>query len=107
MVLHNLAPYPEITLDIEGNLPPTDSRFRPDQRLFENGQVDLAESEKARLEQNQRERRKNPQHAPKWFERREDQYREGGDGMTWQFNGLYWKRPWKKGVGKEGMNIFA
>ena len=33
---------------------PTDSRFRPDQRLLENGDVDAASSEKFRLEEKQR-----------------------------------------------------
>ena len=35
-------------------LPPTDSRFRPDQLALENGQTELASSEKARLEEKQR-----------------------------------------------------
>jgi hypothetical protein len=32
-------------------LPPTDTRFRPDQRALENGDFKLAASEKERLEQ--------------------------------------------------------
>ena len=39
-------------------LPPTDSRFRPDQRALENGEFHLAASEKHRLEEKQREARK-------------------------------------------------
>ncbi|KXS17775.1 Oxysterol-binding protein [Gonapodya prolifera JEL478] len=98
----------EITADIAAELPPTDSRKRPDQRLYENGDIESAEAEKARLEQAQRERRKlSPNHKPRWFEKREDPYREGGDGMTWQYNGRYWDRPWKSGLGTEGMEIFA
>ena len=37
---------------------PTDTRFRKDQKLMENGKLDLADQEKARLEQLQREQRK-------------------------------------------------
>ena len=33
---------------------PTDARYRPDQRLLENGDVDAASSEKFRLEEKQR-----------------------------------------------------
>lgn len=39
-------------------LPPTDSRFRTDQRALEEGNLELAASEKTRLEQKQREVRK-------------------------------------------------
>jgi hypothetical protein len=39
-------------------LPPTDTRFRPDQRALENGDFKLAESEKHRLEEKQRAVRK-------------------------------------------------
>ncbi len=37
---------------------PTDSRFRPDQRLLENGKIDEASNEKFRLEEKQRAARK-------------------------------------------------
>lgn len=36
-------------------LPPTDSRLRPDQRFLENGEYEVANSEKLRLEQRQRQ----------------------------------------------------
>jgi hypothetical protein len=36
---------------MEEKLPPTDARFRPDQRALENGDYDLAASEKHRLEE--------------------------------------------------------
>nr|CAH8866678.1 unnamed protein product [Trichobilharzia regenti] len=39
-------------------LPPTDSRYRPDLRLFEMGKIDEAASEKLRLEEKQRHVRK-------------------------------------------------
>jgi hypothetical protein len=46
-----------LTPSLEQKLPPTDSRLRPDLRAWENGNLDLATSEKTRLEDNQRQRR--------------------------------------------------
>lgn len=69
----------EIT-DIEkGKLPPTDSRLRPDQRATELGELDEAETWKTRLEEKQRERRREYEergdvHKPRWFVKV-----EGGD----------------------------
>jgi hypothetical protein len=40
---------------VQEKLPPTDSRLRPDQRYLENGEFDMANSEKLRLEQRQRQ----------------------------------------------------
>ncbi|TNV78916.1 hypothetical protein FGO68_gene10452 [Halteria grandinella] len=53
-------------------LPPTDTRFRPDQRALENGDFALATKEKARLEEKQRATRKQKEkdgikHVPKYF----------------------------------------
>ena len=53
-------------------LPPTDSRFRPDQRALELNDDELAVEEKARLEGGQRERRERREenkevHRPQWF----------------------------------------
>ncbi|CAG8732187.1 2909_t:CDS:2, partial [Racocetra fulgida] len=54
---------------------PTDSRFRPDQRAMESGLYDLASSEKVRLEEKQRGKRKKREngllndHEPSWFTR--------------------------------------
>lgn len=58
-------------------LAPTDSRWRPDQRALENGDLKLAASEKNRLEEKQRAvrryREKNKiEYAPKYFEEKED-----------------------------------
>ena len=39
-------------------LPPSDSRLRPDQRALESGDLDLANTEKDRLEEKQRQLRK-------------------------------------------------
>ncbi|XP_028117668.1 oxysterol-binding protein-related protein 1C-like isoform X3 [Camellia sinensis] len=45
----------ELTPRLKEKLPPTDSRLRPDQRCLENGEYDMANSEKLRLEQRQRQ----------------------------------------------------
>ncbi|KAL2080436.1 hypothetical protein ACEWY4_024229 [Coilia grayii] len=69
-------------------LPPTDTRFRPDQRMLEEGDVGGAEEQKDRIEGLQRERRKllqdnNTSHQPKFFKRSEDD--------TWVSNRTYWE----------------
>lgn len=84
----------EITSLEKGKLPITDTRYRPDQRLFENGKVSEAEDEKIRVEQFQRERRKqyevqNKSWVPFWFELRSDAYSPNGD--SWQYKGGYWE----------------
>lgn len=66
----------EITPDIDGILPPTDTRLRLDQRLLEEGLVEKAEAEKLRLEQRQRDTRKAMELAdqawvPAWFEKKD------------------------------------
>jgi hypothetical protein len=48
----------QITPIEEGHLPPTDSRLRPDQQMYENGEIDKAEKSKLDLEERQRQRRK-------------------------------------------------
>ncbi|KAK8919173.1 Oxysterol-binding protein-related protein 1C [Platanthera zijinensis] len=45
----------ELTPGLKELLPPTDSRLRPDQRFLKNGEFDMANSEKSRLEQRQRQ----------------------------------------------------
>ncbi|XP_041496603.1 oxysterol-binding protein-related protein 3 isoform X4 [Microtus oregoni] len=67
-------------------LPPTDTRFRPDQRLLEEGNIEEAEVQKQRIEQLQRERRRvleenNLEHQPRFF-------RKSSDDM-WVSNGTY------------------
>jgi hypothetical protein len=62
----------EITEIEDGFLPPTDSRLRPDQRAYEDGEVDRAEALKATLEERQRARRRVMEEhgqpwVPKWF----------------------------------------
>lgn len=46
------------TDEMEGVIAPTDARFRPDQRMLENGLGDEADEEKIRLEVKQRAARK-------------------------------------------------
>eukprot|EP00058_Branchiostoma_floridae_P019892 XP_002605382.1 hypothetical protein BRAFLDRAFT_74202 [Branchiostoma floridae] len=53
----------ELTPDLKTALPPTDTRFRPDQRLLEEGQVQRAQNEKVRLEQMQRMREREREEA--------------------------------------------
>lgn len=80
----------ELTSDIVGKLPPTDSRFRPDVRALENGDLEEAEDQKTRVEEMQRERRRQGQdRQSRWF-------RQEGD--EWVYSGGYWEaraRGWK------------
>uniref|UniRef100_A0A3B4TIF0 Oxysterol-binding protein n=1 Tax=Seriola dumerili TaxID=41447 RepID=A0A3B4TIF0_SERDU len=69
-------------------LPPTDTRFRPDQRLLEEGNPEAAEEQKQRIEQLQRERRKvlqdnNMMHQPRFFKKSKDD--------TWVSDNTYWE----------------
>ncbi|KAI8071203.1 Oxysterol-binding protein-domain-containing protein [Gongronella butleri] len=92
----------EITSLEKGKLPITDTRFRPDQRLYEEGRVDEADAEKQRIEQKQRERRKQfeiqgVQWTPRWFTLQDDPYNEPSfvspDNTvpkSWVFNQEYW-----------------
>ncbi|OKL58366.1 hypothetical protein UA08_06234 [Talaromyces atroroseus] len=74
-------------------LPPTDTRLRPDQRAMEDGEYDFAASEKHRVEEKQRAKRreremKGEEFLPKWFQRAKcpitgEEY--------WQSSGQYWK----------------
>jgi hypothetical protein len=86
----------EITELEKGKLPPTDCRLRPDQRAAERGDLDDAESWKARLEEKQRMRRKELEdrgviHRPRWFAKV-----DGGDEgeEVWKLKGGkdgYWE----------------
>ena len=98
----------EIT-DLERNkLPITDTRYRPDQRLYENGLADEADEEKQRIEQKQRDRRKEFEQKgvvwkPRWFTLQDDEYSdplfippaEGqappSTGQSFQYTGQYWQ----------------
>ncbi|GLT84999.1 hypothetical protein SLE2022_032020 [Rubroshorea leprosula] len=76
----------ELTPGLKEKLPPTDSRLRPDQRYLENGEYEMANSEKLRLEQRQRLARKMQERGwkPRWFARD-----KGSD--TYRYLGGYWE----------------
>ncbi|XP_044510615.1 oxysterol-binding protein-related protein 1C-like isoform X2 [Mangifera indica] len=59
----------ELTPGLKEKLPPTDSRLRSDQRHLENGEYEMANSEKLRLEKRQRQARKMQESGwkPRWF----------------------------------------
>ncbi|KAM9434822.1 oxysterol-binding protein-related protein 3a [Clarias gariepinus] len=78
----------ELNESIRPFLPPTDTRFRPDQRLLEEGDVAGAEEQKERIESLQRERRRSLEekgltHTPRFFKWSEDD--------SWISNGTYWQ----------------
>ncbi|CEP09495.1 hypothetical protein [Parasitella parasitica] len=94
----------EITAIEKDKLPKTDSRYRPDQRLYEQGEADKADEEKLRIEKLQRETRASYAERgipwnPRWFKLEQDPYEEAGIfnissdvdvGQSWQFTGEYW-----------------
>ncbi|XP_036897176.1 oxysterol-binding protein-related protein 3 isoform X4 [Sturnira hondurensis] len=76
----------ELDPSLKTFLPPTDTRFRPDQRFLEEGKVEEAEIQKQRIEQLQRERRRvlqenNMEHQPRFFRKSDDD--------SWVSNGTY------------------
>ncbi|CAI0395541.1 unnamed protein product [Linum tenue] len=76
----------ELIPGLKEKLPPTDSRLRPDQRYLENGEFEMANSEKLRLEQRQRQARKMQERGwrPRWFAK------ENGND-TYRYIGGYWE----------------
>lgn len=85
----------ELTEELKKSLPPTDSRFRPDIRLLELGDLDTAAEEKSRVEEKQREVRKEMKkskktYAPLWFNLAKNA--QGKD--EWRFNQKYFDRKW-------------
>ncbi|XP_056597824.1 oxysterol-binding protein-related protein 3a [Triplophysa dalaica] len=77
----------ELEESLKPLLPSTDTRFRPDQRLLEEGDITGAEEHKERIEVLQRERRRalqenNITYSPRYFKRAEDD--------SWVSNGTYW-----------------
>ncbi|XP_073290095.1 oxysterol-binding protein-related protein 1C [Primulina huaijiensis] len=76
----------EIMPGMKEKFPPTDSRLRPDQRCLENGEYDMADAEKLRLEQRQRQARKMQESGwkPRWFAKD----RETG---SYHYLGGYWE----------------
>ncbi|XP_025080821.1 oxysterol-binding protein-related protein 6-like isoform X2 [Pomacea canaliculata] len=81
----------ELDMEQARFLPPTDSRFRPDQRLMEEGKIQEAEIEKNRLENLQRERRKKAEEMghdqqSRWFKKTMQDGKE-----MYEFTGKYWE----------------
>ncbi|KAK7463810.1 Oxysterol-binding protein 3 [Stygiomarasmius scandens] len=84
----------EMSPDVVNKMPPTDSRLRPDVRALEEGDLDTAESEKSRVEEMQRDRRrKGKESQPRWF-------KQAGD--EWIYAGGYWEA---RAKGWKGTNI--
>lgn len=81
----------ELTDGLRAKLPSTDSRFRTDVRALENGELPLADEEKLRIEDTQRQRRSaGTERNPRWF-----QLVEG----EWRYVGGYWEarqQGWKE-----------
>uniref|UniRef100_A0A3P9LFL2 Oxysterol-binding protein n=1 Tax=Oryzias latipes TaxID=8090 RepID=A0A3P9LFL2_ORYLA len=83
----------ELCPELKDVLPRTDARFRPDQRQYlEEGNLEMAASEKQRIEEGQRIRRKwneenNIKHEPRFFKKVMDtNHRE-----RWVSNNTYWE----------------
>jgi oxysterol-binding protein 1 len=93
----NLTPF-VLTLNavpdnLRPHLAPTDTRLRPDQRAMEDGEYDLAATEKNRVEEKQRAtRRRREAHGeefvPRWFSK--SRCKQTGEEF-WLFNGDYWR----------------
>lgn len=92
----NLTPF-GVTLNalpdnLRPHLAPTDTRLRPDQRAMEDGEYDLAATEKNRVEEKQRAKRrdrelKGEEFVPRWFAKARD---ETTGEEYWKFNREYW-----------------
>ena len=82
----------DLTEEMKKVLPPTDSRFRPDQRLMEYQEVDKAAEEKHRLEEEQRARAK--QYKKEGFIPKPLYFDETYDDLTgeliYKYKGNYW-----------------
>lgn len=103
-------------------LPPTDSRLRPDMQYWEKQEGDLASKEKERLEENQRQRRKEIKkifqnnksvdlsdertyHNPLWFTKTKTQDETGNTLYNYFPNGKYWEQR-EFGEWKDSAKIF-
>ncbi|KAJ4398404.1 Oxysterol-binding protein 3 [Didymella pomorum] len=80
----------QVTPIEDGHIPVTDSRLRPDQRAWEEGDLDKAEALKARLEERQRARRRvmeehGEEWKPKWFTKAKPEEAAAlGDEEVWR-----------------------
>uniref|UniRef100_A0A8C5E356 Oxysterol-binding protein n=1 Tax=Gouania willdenowi TaxID=441366 RepID=A0A8C5E356_GOUWI len=84
----------ELEENMEQFIPNTDSRFRPDIRAMENGDIDQASAEKIRLEEKQRAARKSHSKSTKdwrtrWFQQGINPYNKAQD---WLYMKNYWDR---------------
>uniref|UniRef100_A0A672RE94 Oxysterol-binding protein n=1 Tax=Sinocyclocheilus grahami TaxID=75366 RepID=A0A672RE94_SINGR len=82
----------ELCPELKELLPPTDARFRPDQRYLEEGNVQMAAAEKQRIEEQQRNRRKwleenNIKHQPRFFK----SVMDSNQRERWVSNNTYWE----------------
>ncbi|KAG9509856.1 Oxysterol-binding protein-related protein 2 [Fragariocoptes setiger] len=93
---YNFTPFTmtlnELTDELAKTLPHTDSRFRPDVRKLEHGDLDGAAAEKERLEEKQRAARKatkskGEKDTALWFDEVDDQVTKK---KRWVFNKKYW-----------------
>lgn len=84
----------ELTPELAKTLPRTDSRFRPDVRKLEEGDLEGAAREKDRLEEKQRNNRakdgrfREPSQDFLWFEFKDVDY---CDEKNWSYRGGYWE----------------
>ncbi|KAG7228738.1 hypothetical protein INR49_008516 [Caranx melampygus] len=88
----------ELHKEMEGVIPQTDCRLRPDIRAMENGDIDLASEEKKRLEEKQRAARKNrfksdEEWKTRWFQQGPNPHNSSQD---WLFSGGYWDRKYNQ-----------
>lgn len=94
----------ELNKDEGKFLPITDTRFRPDQRLLEEGDIQGSEEEKKRVEQLQRDERKvreqqKIKYVSRWFSKVDD----SKDHDCYEFNCKYWEM--KKDPGFDKLSL--
>ncbi|XP_062251359.1 oxysterol-binding protein-related protein 1 isoform X2 [Platichthys flesus] len=88
----------ELRKEMEGVIPQTDCRLRPDVRAMENGDIDVASGEKKRLEEKQRSARKSRSQSDeewktRWFQQGQNPHISSQD---WLFSGGYWDRKYSQ-----------
>ncbi|XP_068614945.1 oxysterol-binding protein-related protein 2-like [Brachionichthys hirsutus] len=84
----------ELEKSMEGAIPSTDSRLRPDIHAMENGDMELASAEKKRLEEKQRTARKNRTKSTgewktRWFQQGPNPHNKAQDWLSLKG---YWDR---------------
>jgi len=96
-----------INVDLMKKVAPTDSRLRPDQRALEYGYIDVAGTEKLRLEEKQRAKRKEwektqYEYIPVYFKELMDPFT---NAKEYEYLGGYWEDR-EKGVWKKLLDIY-